>query len=88
MSGNGDLKVERTSSDRTFDYYTIEGFTVEEMKYILDGNGDGTSSDDRFVELMEKHGYKGWKDTQIGYGIYSVRHVGGHLFVMTGRNCD
>lgn len=84
-----ELKIEEVSSDRYFDFITIEGLSVEEMNYIIDGNGDGKDKNDRFVDVMTKHGKgnaaEAWR---WGYGIYSIKHIGGHLLIEVGNNCD
>jgi len=84
------LKIEHVSSDRYFDFLTIEGFTPEEMDYIIKGDDDGVKDNrDRFVKVMEKHEEgsraNAWR---WGYGIYSIRHIGGHLLIEVGNNCD
>lgn len=85
-----DLHIEVIAKDRYYDHLCIDGLSVEEMNYILDGNGDGKEDRrDRLVAVMNKRTnstmYDAWK---WGYGIYSIRHVGGHLFVEIGNNCD
>ena len=90
----GTLHIEKVSSDRYYDFFTVEGLTVEEMNYVIDGNGDGKRREDRLVEVMSKHDNDsnygkniadGWR---WGYGIYSVKHIGVHLLVEVGNNCD
>ena len=77
------MKIERISKDRHFTTLCISGLSVEEMHQILD------VSHDALGEIMKNHGYG---DTYTcwhnGYGIYSIRHVGGHLFVEIGNSCD
>lgn len=84
-----DLHIEKVASDRYYDQLCIDGLSVKEMNYILDGNGDGKDQNDRLVETLNKRTnskmYDAWR---WGYGIYSIRHVGGHLFVQIGNNCD
>ena len=86
---NSELKIEVTSKDRYWETLMISGLSVKDMKYILDGNGDGKKMDDRLCETMNRITnstmYDAWR---YGYGIYSVRHVGGHLLVQVGNNCD
>lgn len=88
------LHIEKVSSDRYYDFFTVEGLTIEEMNYVIDGDGKGTQREDRLVEVMSKHDNdsrygkniaNGWR---CGYGIYSIRHIGGHLLVEVGNNCD
>lgn len=78
------LKIEESSRDRTFTTYIIEGLSTEELNEILNN-----PSDDVLGKIMENHGmgstYTCWK---CGYGIYGIRHFGGHLLVMIGSSCD
>ena len=91
---NRTLHVEQVSRDRYFDFYTIEGFTVEEMDYIIKGNGDGVEMNDRFVNVMSKYRNDSWYGKNVaeawrwGYGIYSIKHIGGHLLIEVGNSCD
>jgi len=88
------LHIEKVSSDRYYDFYTVEGLTVDEMNYVIDGNGDGKRREDRLVEVMSKHDNDSWYGKNIaegwrwGYGIYSIRHIGGHLLIEVGNSCD
>lgn len=88
------LHIEKVSSDRYYDFFTVEGLTVDEMNYVIDGNGDGKRREDRLVEVMSKHDNDSWYGKNIaegwkwGYGIYSIRHIGGHLLVEVGNSCD
>jgi len=88
------LHIEKVSSDRYYDFYTVEGLTVDEMNYVIDGNGDGKIREDRLVEVMSKHDNDSWYGRSIadawrwGYGIYSIRHIGGHLLIEVGNSCD
>lgn len=83
MSMETDLKIKEEYHDRTFTTLSIEGLSVEEMHQILD------VSHASLEEILDKHGlvgtYKYWRD---GFGIYGIRHVGGHLFVTIGNSCD
>ena len=88
------IHIEKVSSDRYYDFFTVEGLTVDEMNYVIDGNGDGKRREDRLVEVMSKHDNDSWYGKNIaegwkwGYGIYSIRHIGGHLLVEVGNSCD
>ena len=88
------LHIEKTSSDRYYDYYLVEGLSVEEMKKITEANKDGKDSRDVLVEIMSKYDNDSWYGKNIasgwrwGYGIYSIRHFGGHLIVEVGNSCD
>lgn len=77
------LKIEESSHDRTFTTYIVEGLSVEEMNQILN------VSHDALGDIMVKHGmgdtYNCWHN---GYGIYGIRHFGGHLLVTIGNSCD
>lgn len=88
------LHIEKTSSDRCFNYYSIEGLSVEEIKQITEARANGKDDRDVLVEVMSKHDNdssygkniaEGWR---WGYGIYHIGHVGGHLFVEVGNSCD
>ena len=77
-----DLKIERVSKDWVFTTLCISGLSVDEMNEILNRH-------DALGEVMEKHGmgdtYTYWK---CGFGIYSINHCGGDLFVQIGNSCD
>ena len=88
------LHIEKTYSDRYFDTYMVEGLSVEEMNMVLNARSEGKDDRDVLVEVMSKHendsSYgqniaEGWR---CGYGIYSIRHFGGHLLVQVGNSCD
>lgn len=83
MDGYKDLKIEDAYRDRTFTTKIIEGFSPDEVSKIL------AEGDDALCDLLEKHGYKesasAWHN---GYGIYGIRHCGGHLLVQIGNSCD
>jgi hypothetical protein len=88
------LHIEKTSSDRTFNYYTVDGLSVEEIKEITEAANNGKDERDVLVDVMGRHendsSYgrniaEGWR---FGYGIYHIGHVGGHLFVEVGNSCD
>ena len=80
---DGKLTIKKEYRDNTFTTMCIEGFSVEEINDILN------RGEYALGELMKKHGevntFNCWK---CGYGIYGIRHVGGHLFVMIGNSCD
>ena len=69
--------------DKRYTTLCVDGLSVDEMNQILN------VSHDSLGEIMKNHGhgqmYMEWK---YGWGIYGIRHVGGHLFVMVGNNCD
>jgi hypothetical protein len=76
------VTFEEASHDRCFTTYIFEGLSVEEIDQIL-------ANHDALGDVMEKHGmgntYNCWHN---GYGIYGIRHFGGHLLVMIGNSCD
>lgn len=86
----GMLHIEKISSDRCFDHYCVEGLSVKEMNEIL----DAPDRRDALVDVMGRHkndsayGKNIAEAWRCGYGIYSIRHVGGHLFVEVGNSCD
>ena len=88
------LHIEKTSSDRLYAYYTVEGLSVEEIKQITEARKDGKDDRDVLVEVMGKHDNDSWYGKNIadawrwGYGIYSIRHFGGNLLVEVGNSCD
>ena len=88
------IHIEKTSSDRCFNYYTVDGLSVEEIKQITEARSNGKDDRDVLVEVMSKHDNdssygkniaEGWR---CGYGIYHIGHVGGHLFIEVGNSCD
>ena len=88
------LHIEKTSSDRWYDYYSVEGLSVEEIKQITEARANGKDDRDVLVEVMSKHDNdssygkniaEGWR---WGYGIYHIGHIGGHLLVEVGNSCD
>lgn len=76
----GNLTLEIASQDKTYTTICITGLSVGEMNDVL-GNGNTA-----LQTVMEKNNagdvYERWENE---FGIYSIRHVGGHLFVMIGR---
>ena len=88
------LHIEKTSSDRCFNTFMVEGLSVSEMNEIIDARSNGKDQRDVLVDVMGRHendsSYgnniaEGWR---CGYGIYHIGHVGGHLFVEVGNSCD
>lgn len=88
------LHIEKTGSDRCFDHYSVEGLSVEEMNEILNARHNGKDDRDVLVDVMSRHENDSWYGKNIasgwrwGYGIYSIRHIGGHLLVEVGNSCD
>lgn len=90
----GKLHIEKTSSDRFYDYFMVEGLSVEDMNAVLNAPKEGKDDRDVLVKVMDKYdndSYYGhniaeaWK---CGYGIYAIRHFGGHLLIEVGNSCD
>lgn len=88
------LHIEKSSSDRCFNTFIVEGLSVDEMNKILTARDNGVDERDALVEVMSKHDNdssygkniaEGWRN---GYGIYGIRHFGGHLIVTVGNSCD
>ena len=88
------LHIVKEYSDNYFDTFSVEGLSVEEMNAVLNARDNGLDDCDVLVEVMSKHDNdshygkniaEGWRR---GYGIYGIRHVGGHLFVQVGNHCD
>ena len=88
------LHIEKSSSDRYYNTFIVEGLSVEEMNKILNARDNGADERDALVEVMSKHDNdssygkniaEGWKN---GYGIYGIRHFGGNLIVTVGNSCD
>ena len=88
------LHIVKTSSDRYYDHFSVEGLSVAEMNEILNANSNGKDRRDVLVDVMSRHkndsSYgqniaEGWR---CGYGIYHIGHVGGHLLIEVGKSCD
>ena len=90
----GNLHIEKTSSDRWYDYYSVEGLSVEDMNTVLNARSEGKDQRDVLVEVMDKYendstyGHNIAEAWRCGYGIYHIGHVGGHLLIEVGNNCD
>ena len=87
------LHIEKQYSSTGIDTYLVEGLSVAEMNSILDA-GSFEKQRDTLAELLDQHEndtYYGrglgsaWRH---GYGIYGIRHFGGHLIVSVGNSCD
>ena len=87
------LHIEKIGTDRCFTQWLVEGLSIDEMNTIL--NMETTNEEyDALVAIMGKHDNdssygkniaEGWRN---GYGIYGIRHFGGHLIVTVGSSCD
>ena len=88
------LHIETSSKDNTFTIFLVEGLSVSEVNEILNAHRDGKDDRDVLVEVMGRHENdsrygqniaEAWRN---GYGIYGIRHFGGHLLVTVGNSCD
>ena len=88
------LHIEKTYRDRHFNTFLIEGLDPLEMKQITEARRNKKDERDVLVEVMSHHendsAYgqniaEAWRN---GYGIYSIKHCGGHLLVEVGNSCD
>ena len=84
------LHIETSSKDNTFTIFLVEGLSVDEVNEILKAN----DRRDALVEVMGRHENDSRYGRNIaeawrrGYGIYGIRHFGGHLLVTVGNSCD
>lgn len=84
------LHIEESSRDNTFTIYLVEGLSVDETNEIL----NATDRRDALVTAMNRHendsryGQNIAEAWRYGYGIYGIRHFGGHLLVTVGNSCD
>jgi len=95
MSDNAvKLHIEKVRSERFFDTFIVEGLSVEEMNAVLNARQNGQDDRDVLVDVMNQHENDSWYGQNIaeawrcGYGIYGIRHFGGHLIVDVGNSCD
>ena len=88
------LHIEKAYSDNTFNTFIVEGLSVDETQEILTAHANGKDERDVLVDVMGRHENdsdygqniaEGWR---WGYGIYDIRHFGGHLLVEVGKSCD
>ena len=88
------LHIETSSKDNTFTIFLVEGLTVDEVNEILNAHKNGKDDRDVLVEVMGRHendsryGQNIAEAWRWGYGIYGIRHFGGHLLVTVGNSCD
>ncbi len=93
MSDPVKLHIEKSYSGCGIDTFLINGLSVAETDRILNAKEDGKDDRDVLAEILDAHendyrnGNLGtcWR---YGYGIYSIRHFGGHLIVEVGNSCD
>ena len=81
-----ELKIEKVFSDNHFDTVMITGLTVDEMNFILDPHSKCPQR--HLQEVMNAHNGNLGDIWRYKNGIHSIRHVGGHLLVQIGNNCD
>ena len=87
------LHIEKQYSSGGTDTFIIEGLSVQEMTNVLDA---GSFENQRTVlaTLLDTHDNDYRSGSGLGtawlcgYGIYGIRHFGGHLIVTVGNNCD
>ena len=87
------LHIEKSYSGCGMDTFLITGLSVAETNRILNAADEGKDRRDILAEILDAHendyrnGNLGtcWR---CGYGIYSIRHFGGHLIVEVGNSCD
>ena len=88
------LHIEKTYSDRYYDTFIVEGLDPLEIKQITEARQNKKDDRDVLVEVMSQHENDSAYGNNIaeawrrGYGIYSIRHFGGHLLVEVGNSCD
>lgn len=92
------LHIEKSYSGCGMDTFLITGLSVEETSRILNAPaiscGEENDRRDVLAEILDSHpnDYRGGEKIgtawRCGYGIYSIRHFGGHLIVEVGNSCD
>ena len=87
------LHIEKIGTDRCYIQWLVEGLSVEEMNTIIDTESFSEQCD-CLVNIMGNHDNDSYYGKNIaegwrrGYGIYDIRHFGGHLIVTVGNSCD
>lgn len=87
------LHIEKAYSCCGMDTFLVYGLSVAETDRILNAANEEKDRRDVLAEILDAHendyrnGNLGtcWR---CGYGIYSIRHFGGHLIVEVGNSCD
>ena len=93
MADNTKLHIEKSYSGCGIDTFLINGLPVEETNQILNAREQGKDDRDVLAEILDAH-ENDYRNSNIGtcwrwgYGIYSIRHFGGHLIVEVGNSCD
>ena len=87
------LHIERNLSYSGKNTYIIEGLSPDEMNSILDAK-TWDEKRSKLIYLLNKYGNDYQPGNNLGtvwgcgYGIYGIRHFGGHLIVDVGSSCD
>jgi len=87
------LHIERHLSYSGKNTYIVEGLSPDEMNSVLDVES-WDQKRDRLIDLLNKYdndyqpGHTLGTCWGYGYGIYGIRHFGGHLIVDVGSSCD
>lgn len=90
---NEPLHIELHYRDPTYSTYLVSGLTPKEMDSVIDALSFEEQRD-TLVKLLNshdndlKHGKNIGTVWMCGYGIYDIRHFGGHLLVKVGNSCD
>lgn len=87
------LHIEKSYSGCGIDTFLINGLSVDETNKILNAREEGKDDRDVLAEILDAH-ENDYRNGNLGtcwrrgYGIYSIRHFGGHLIVEVGNSCD
>lgn len=90
----GMLHIEKTYSDGTFNTFLVEGLSFDDLNEVLDAPEHGKDERDVLVDVMGRYENDSSYGSNIaeawrnGYGIYGIRHFGGHLLIRVGMSCD
>lgn len=86
------LHIEKAYGDNTFDTFIVEGLSPDEVDSIFETISWGEQC--RVLkELLDNH-ENDYSNGNLGtcwgcgYGIYDIKHCGGHLLVKVGNSCD
>lgn len=86
------LHIEKQYSSSGMTTYIVEGLSVDEMDEILNAP-DFDSKRSALSKILDSHD-NDMSNANLGtcwycgYGIYEIRHFGGHLIVSVGNSCD
>ena len=87
------LHIEKSYSYSGIDTFLIEGLSVAETNRILNAKDQDKDDRDVLAEILDEHD-NDYRNGNLGtcwrwgYGIFSIRHFGGHLIVEVGNSCD